>query len=184
MEQKLQQLNKELELRSLQDGLTEIANRRMFDVVLGREWSRGMRERRPLSLIMIDIDFFKQYNDYYGHLQGDICLKEIAQRLSQMTKRTLDLCARYGGEEFVLLLPNTDIEQAARLAEECREKVIQLAIAHESSEICDVVTISAGVCTVVPSTTVSSSSLVAAADAALYQAKRGGRNRVELDNSV
>lgn len=179
IEFKLQKLNKELELSSHQDGLTGIANRRMFDLMLSKEWARGLREHKPLALIMFDLDFFKQYNDYYGHVNGDKCLKDIAQKLSREAKRSMDLCARYGGEEFVILLPNTTKNQAVRLAEECREKIIELGIPHESSTISDIVTISAGVSSILPTTAVSFSSLIEDADTALYQAKSNGRNRVE-----
>ena len=171
--------NKKLEELSFQDGLTSIPNRRKLDLMLNKEWDRGIRERQALSLIMFDVDFFKQYNDKYGHLQGDECLKSIALELSQVAKRTADLCAHYGGEEFVLLLPNTDQKEAIHLAEICREKILKLKLPHEHSSICDVVSISAGVSTMVPITEISPVSLIKAADTALYQAKDNGRNRVE-----
>ncbi|HKI59628.1 MAG TPA: diguanylate cyclase, partial [Mariprofundaceae bacterium] len=109
IEERLRKLNRKLELLSLQDALTDIANRRMFDTRLHLEWGRSLREKQPISLIMIDIDYFKQYNDTYGHLAGDECLIMVAKELSELSKRSMDLCARYGGEEFVLLLPNTNL---------------------------------------------------------------------------
>jgi len=178
VEETLQKLNQQLELLSLHDGLTDIANRRMFDTRLNEEWGRCMREQQPLSLIMIDVDHFKLYNDTYGHLSGDECLKRVAKELSEVPKRTVDLCARYGGEEFTLLLPNTNLMQAENLAERCREKTLQLKIPHKSSSVCDVVTISAGVTSMVPAKTSPTPSLIKAADQALYLAKEKGRNTV------
>ncbi len=175
----LKLMNKKLEEFSFQDGLTGISNRRMLDLTLSQEWDRGVREKQPLSLIMLDVDFFKQYNDQYGHIQGDECLKSIAHELSQLAKRTVDLCARYGGEEFALLFPNTNQKEAVRLAEICRKNVLKLKLPHEHSTICDVVSISAGVSTMVPMTGTSASTLIQSADTALYQAKNNGRNRVE-----
>jgi len=171
--------NEKLEKLSFQDGLTGIPNRRMLDLILNKEWDRGVREKQPLSLIMVDVDYFKQYNDHYGHIQGDECLKSIANELTQIPKRAADLCARYGGEEFVLLLPNTNQEEAIRLAERLRAKILKLKLSHEHSNICDVVSISAGVSTIVPMMDISPLSLTKAADTALYQAKSNGRNRVE-----
>ncbi|MCF7822333.1 MAG: diguanylate cyclase [Mariprofundaceae bacterium] len=179
IEKKLQNLNQKLELLSLHDGLTDIANRRMFDSRQLLEWGRSMREKQPLSLIMIDIDYFKQYNDTYGHLPGDECLIMVAKALSEVSKRAMDLCARYGGEEFALLLPNTNLMQAINLAEECREKIYQLKIPHKSSSVCDVVTISAGVASITPDKDVPIPSLAKAADEALYLAKHQGRNTVK-----
>lgn len=175
----LHELNEKLESLSLHDGLTCIANRRMFDTRINQEWGRCIREQQPLSLIMIDIDYFKQYNDYYGHQPGDECLKEVAQKLAELAKRTIDLCARYGGEEFVLLLPNTSLVEATHLAEKCRENIFQLNIPHETSSICDVVTISVGVSSITPIKGTISSSLIEDADKALYFAKENGRNMVK-----
>lgn len=179
-EEKLTELNETLKKLAVQDGMTGIANRRAFDTRLEYEWDRCQRENQPLSLIMIDVDFFKQYNDHYGHLAGDDCLKIIAKTLSQSTKRGSDLCARYGGEEFVLLLPNTGSDSAARIAEDCREKIYQLGIIHESSSICDVISISAGVSSTLPDRAESSLTIIDWADQALYQAKLEGRNRIKL----
>jgi len=177
--QELKIRNKELERLSFKDGLTDIANRRLFDQMLDREWNIAQRGHQPLSLILIDIDYFKKYNDDYGHQQGDDCLKRVAQALSRVVKRAVDLVGRYGGEEFVLLLPDTDTEHAIRLAENCRNIIFEQHIPYESSKICDVVTISVGVSTIIPSTGTQPSSLVDAADKLLYRAKKNGRNRVE-----
>ncbi|ATX78814.1 PAS domain S-box-containing protein/diguanylate cyclase (GGDEF) domain-containing protein [Mariprofundus aestuarium] len=179
IEDELLRAKEKLEKLSYLDGLTSIANRRMLDLMLHREWGRGMREKKPVSLIMIDIDLFKQYNDLHGHIRGDECLKSIAHQLSKVSRRASDICTRYGGEEFALLLPNTDAEQAHRLAESCRQKVIDLNIPHESSTVSEFATISAGVSTAMPSGGLPPASLIEAADAALYRAKNGGRNRVE-----
>ncbi len=179
-EQALHELNEKLESLSFQDGLTGVANRRMFDTRINQEWGRCIREQQPLSLIMIDIDYFKQYNDHYGHQSGDECLKEVAQKLAELAKRTVDLCARYGGEEFVLLLPNTSLKQAIHLAEKCRENIYQLNIPHEASSICDAVTISVGVGSITPVKGSISSSLIEDADKALYLAKENGRNIVKI----
>jgi diguanylate cyclase (GGDEF)-like protein/PAS domain S-box-containing protein len=178
-EDELMSLNAKLEQFSFQDGLTGIANRRMFDQMLDIEWGHAQRDRQPLSLIMLDIDFFKQYNDSYGHQQGDACLQQIAQVLNSISQRSIDLVARYGGEEFVILLPQTVTEQAILLGEKCRTKVIELQLQHESSTVCDVVTISLGVSTIMPSVDTQPSNLVKVADEFLYKAKGNGRNRIE-----
>jgi len=178
-EEELASLHKELEQLSFLDGLTGIANRRMFDHTLDREWGRAQRNRQPLSLMLFDIDYFKQYNDHYGHQQGDNCLKEVANALTSVLKRAVDLVARYGGEEFVVLLPETDAKQAIRLAEKCRVKIIELQIPHESSKVSDVVTTSVGVSAIIPSAGTQPSSLIDASDKLLYKAKNNGRNRVE-----
>ncbi len=178
-EETLQKLNKKLETLSFQDGLTSIANRRMFDKSLHREWGRSIRGQQPLSLILADIDYFKQYNDCYGHLAGDECLKIIAQKIARSTKRSTDMCARFGGEEFVILLPDTGLMQATKIAEECRENIYQLNIPHKCSSICDVITISIGVSSIIPNKQDLSSSLIRNADEALYLAKGSGRNRIE-----
>ncbi len=182
-EEKVATLYKELEQLSYQDGLTEIANRRMFDQTLNREWGRCQRYKQPLSLIMIDIDFFKQYNDHYGHLQGDECLKQVAQALSRVSKRSIDLIARYGGEEFVLLFPETNEKQAIKMAEQCCNAVFEQQIQHKPSTISNVVTISVGVRTIIPSKDIQSSALVKFADELLYQAKKNGRNRIEYQKT-
>ncbi len=159
------------------DGLTGIANRRTFDEVLDREWAAARRDRAPLSLLFLDADRFKLYNDRYGHQEGDALLKMLALALQNKARRPRDLAARYGGEEFVVLLPDTRREQALVIAESIRRAVEDLAIPHEDNEG-GIVTVSVGVATVVPLGDDVSAALVEAADAAVYQAKAAGRNRV------
>ncbi|MHC1758225.1 MAG: diguanylate cyclase [Negativicutes bacterium] len=177
MNGELEALNETLHRLTLADGLTGIANRRYFDEYLEREWRTGMRQQKPLSLIMADIDFFKQYNDTYGHQSGDDCLKDIAGVLEKSIKRVTDLAARYGGEEFAVVLPDTDLTGAMIVAEKIRQRVEALQI--ESREVPGrLVTISLGVASMTPSRGESPSSLLAQADKAMYQAKHAGRNRV------
>jgi diguanylate cyclase (GGDEF)-like protein/PAS domain S-box-containing protein len=178
MEEELLSLNRKLEAMTLQDGLTGVANRRLFDQAMNSEWFRSMRDRQPLSLIVLDIDHFKQYNDHYGHLAGDDCLTRVAQALNKIPLRSTDLFARYGGEEFVLLLPKADRDSAIEIAEKCRKVAQELAIPHEKSGTSDVVTISLGVVTVIPAQGVEPASLFEEADRLLYRAKELGRNRV------
>ena len=160
------------------DGLTGISNRRQFDDYLDQEWRRAIRDSMPLSLVMLDIDDFKAYNDTYGHQAGDECLKQIAGMLSRALNRPGDLVARYGGDEFVLVLPGTPAEGAVRVAETMREKVQALGITLEASGLKETVTISVGVATMFPIRGTSPAALLAASDQALYQAKGAGRNRV------
>ncbi len=176
---KLLRLNKKLKVLSFLDGLTTISNRRSFNKAVDREWRRCRRDRKPISLVMIDIDKFKDYNDLYGHLLGDKCLKDVAQAIATVLKRAGDMVARYGGEEFVLLLPGTALEQAISLAEECRQAVLGLAIEFRLSRVVDVVSISLGVCSTTPAANTSLYDLIINADKALYRAKESGRNRVE-----
>jgi len=165
---------------SLSDGLTGISNRRRFDELLELEWKRAVRSGTMLSLLMIDIDCFKQYNDTYGHVSGDECLKKVAQALCQTLKRPFDLMARYGGEEFGCILPETDAAGAVHVAEVLREKVESLKIPHDCSQVAPYVTVSVGVASMVPSLSMSFITLVEEADAALYKAKAGGRNMVNV----
>ena len=160
------------------DGLTGIANRRYFEDIAGREWRRAAREESPFSLLMVDIDFFKNYNDMYGHLAGDDCLRTVAVTLKEHLKRPGDMIARFGGEEFVILLPDTDAKNASTLAEVLRSRVEGLGIEHLESYVSDVVTISLGVACVLPDENISMSVLISNADRALYRAKKAGRNRV------
>ena len=176
--QQLQQANLELQSLAELDGLTQIANRRRLDGYLNQEWRRMMREKTPLSLIMCDIDFFKKYNDTYGHLAGDFCLQQVAKTINSAVKRPGDLAARYGGEEFAAILPNTDANGAMHVAEEIRLKVRDLQILHCQSPIAGHVTLSLGVATTVPCPGSSPVMLIATADKALYQAKEAGRNRL------
>lgn len=175
--ERIHQLADELERLSFLDGLTGLANRRYFDRTFDRAWRSGMREQKPLSLIMLDVDFFKRYNDHYGHQQGDFCLQEIARSLSFVSARPTDLAARYGGEEFVLLFPQTDNLAARHLAERIINKVRDLQMPHETSDCASVVTVSAGIATVIPGPDVDREALMQAADQALYSAKAQGRNR-------
>ena len=175
--QQLQQANQKLEALAIQDGLTQIANRRWFDETLDRQWQRLQREQKPLSLILCDIDEFKPYNDYYGHQQGDHCLVEIAKALQGVVHRPDDLAARYGGEEFALILPNTSAENALIVAERAREAVAQLQIPHDPSSVAPHVTLTLGVGTLIPGTDHSRKELIRRADQALYQAKAQGRDR-------
>ena len=160
------------------DGLTQIANRRRFDEVSEVEWNRQKRHNDPLSMIMIDIDFFKNYNDTYGHLQGDECLKQVAQTIKKQLKRPTDLAARWGGEEFACILPETDSAAASHIAENVRKAIIDLALPHEASLVESVVTVSVGVATAQPLKDTDFQTLLKKADDALYKAKQNGRNKV------
>ncbi|WP_051295096.1 sensor domain-containing diguanylate cyclase [Maridesulfovibrio bastinii] len=177
-EKALQETNKKLMDMAMQDGLTGIANRRNFDIKLEEEWRRMMRDRKMLSLIIFDVDYFKLYNDTYGHQAGDICLQTIAGHTKSIFKRSGDMLARYGGEEFVGILPGTDGHGAAVLAEQIRVRVENLKMPHESSEIGDYVTVSCGCSSVVPNKSTTLQALLEVADKALYEAKETGRNRV------
>ncbi len=164
---------------SLIDGLTGIPNRRRFDEVLKSEWKRAFRDKKPISVLMADIDYFKRYNDHYGHLEGDECLKRVAECLQNTLKRPADLAARFGGEEFVGILPATTAEGALKIAETYRESVEALQVEHQESPISDYVTISVGVATIMPSEEQGEEKLVRRADDALYEAKEAGRNQVK-----
>jgi len=167
-----------LRASALLDGLTGVANRRKFDEDLQADWRQCLRENVPLSLILLDIDYFKRYNDRYGHQAGDSCLKSVAKALSEMLRRPYDSVARYGGEEFACLLPKTDLQGAVGIAEKMQAHVRELGIEHLGSDIERVVTISLGVATVVPNADFDAYGLLEAADKHLYQAKRTGRARV------
>lgn len=161
-----------------QDSLTGLANRRHLDQVIDMEWNRNRRHHRPLSLLMVDVDFFKAYNDNYGHKAGDECLKSVAGVLKRFARRSGDLAARYGGEEFVVLLSETDGPEAVDVAEKIKSAVESLGIPHSTSTVRDVVTVSLGVASGVPNHNGDPVSLIKEADQALYQAKRDGRHRV------
>ncbi|MGR3219870.1 MAG: GGDEF domain-containing response regulator [Candidatus Anammoxibacter sp.] len=178
----LKEANKKLERLSFLDGLTGIANRRHFDMFLDEEWKRCKRDKKCLSLIMTDIDFFKLYNDTHGHLQGDDCLKQVAKALDAVAKRPGDLAARYGGEEFVLVLSNTDSINALIFAEKYRDAVASLKIPHGKSEASDYVTLSLGVATMTSACDFSPEALIETADKALYKSKCTGRNRVSTND--
>lgn len=160
------------------DGLTEIPNRHNFDLTLEKELRRRIRNNALLSLILLDVDFFKKYNDHYGHAEGDNCLRRVAKALAGCVRRVSDFVARYGGEEFVIILPETDRTGAIEIAEEVRLAVIGLNITHATSDIADHVSVSLGVATVSGDQPVSPVDVIKEADAALYKAKASGRNRV------
>jgi len=178
--QSLERANDELRKVSSLDGLTGVPNRRFHDEMLGREWRRCRRNRQPLSVIMVDIDYFKLFNDYYGHLVGDRCLKQVAETLQSVIRRSTDLVARYGGEEFVAVLPDTDEKGAVNVARRMKSNVEALGLSHAASRITDHVTISIGAVSAVPTNEFTADLLVFAADKALYEAKENGRNRVEI----
>ncbi len=179
LESQLVEANRKLERISMQDGLTGIANRRMYDTTLNKEWSRARRNGAPISLLIIDIDHFKAYNDHYGHFEGDRCLQKIAETLHGIASRPTDRCARYGGEEFVILLPDTNREDAVRIAERVRQTIRELGIPHEASAVDDVVTVSVGVSTMIPEKDMASSEPFQRADKMLYLAKQDQRNCVK-----
>ncbi|MEG4488160.1 diguanylate cyclase domain-containing protein [Microcoleus sp. D2_18a_B4] len=166
------------------DGLTQVANRRCFDERLESEWHRLMQGKQQLSLIMLDVDYFKRYNDCYGHQAGDICLVKVASSAALAVKRSSDLLARYGGEEFAAILPNTDADGAMAVAESIREAIRDLGIPHEQSDVSAIVTVSMGIATVIPTAETSPDELVALADRALYDAKRQGRDRYTSANQM
>jgi len=181
--EQLETANQELERLVNADGLTQVANRRRFDQYLTQEWFRSQGEE-PLSLVMCDVDFFKLYNDTYGHQAGDDCLRHVAQAIHKSVMRNSDLVARYGGEEFAVILPNTDAMGALAVAERIKVNVEQTCIPHSRSQVSQYVTVSQGVATAIPSDDSSQESLIAAADKALYHAKGLGRNRhYVLDSS-
>ncbi len=179
VKEELEQANRRLLNLSYVDGLTGVPNRRYFDEMLQQEWRRAVRDKHALSLLMIDVDGFKAFNDHYGHLEGDSCLRDIARNLAAAVKRPGDVLARYGGEEFVVMLPDTEMEGARIVAEDMRASIARLSIPHACSIVQnrDCVTVSLGVATAHPTIGMDSAILIEAADTALYKAKRGGRDR-------
>ncbi len=177
VEQKLEEANQELERLSFIDGLTQISNRRRFDEQLETLWYLHVREQQPLTVMLSDIDYFKGFNDRYGHLCGDEALIQVAQAFQNVLTRSSDCVARYGGEEFGFILPNTTLEGANLVAEKIHSEVRKLAIAHDASDVSKYVTVSIGLVSIVPRRLDSSESIVALADSALYQAKANGRNQ-------
>lgn len=178
--QQLETANQALQYLATYDSLTELKNRRCLNEYLDTEWRRLAREEAPLSLIMCDIDYFKLYNDTYGHQAGDECLRQVAGVLRSSLKRPADLVARYGGEEFVVVLPNTDIEGATRVAEFIRAEVQGLQIIHAKSAVSQYVTLSLGVAWCIPAPHKPPETLIAIADEYLYRAKNEGRDRVSV----
>ena len=178
----LQQANEHLQRLSYRDSLTNIANRRHFEEILEVEWRRAFRARTPISLLMLDIDYFKDYNDSFGHRAGDACLTRVAKVLDDSVQRAGDLVARYGGEEFAAVLAGTDVAGAVEVAERLRAAVEQLGI-EKGGDPTGVVTLSVGVACGIPGDVASSEALLSAADHALYEAKRAGRNRVATVSS-
>ena len=180
MEAELRCANEELLAMSETDGLTNLANRRKFDLAYESEWERALRLQQPMAVVIMDVDDFKQYNDRYGHQVGDACLRTLAHVLREHARRAMDVAARYGGEEFALILPGMTGAEAALLAEEVRRVFEQTGIEHEVVGRGNVVTLSAGVASLVPARNASRYDLLSAADAALYAAKASGKNAVVL----
>ena len=180
--QQLASANEELQELARIDGLTQLANRRYFEEVLVKEWRRLARQQEPLSVIFCDVDFFKQYNDIYGHLAGDFCLKDISQLIKASTMRAADLVARYGGEEFVILLPGTDAAGAEFVAQRIHTNLSNAAIPHIGSKIATVVTLSMGITSTVPTLEYHPKQLLESADRALYTAKSKGRNQTVVES--
>jgi diguanylate cyclase (GGDEF)-like protein len=180
----LRQANQELTRLATLDGLTQVANRGHFNQILQQEWSRLLHQVQPLSLILADVDYFKRYNDFYGHLGGDDCLRQVAQVMVEAVRRSRDLVARYGGEEFVVLLPNTNSLGAFRVAERIHQGMHQRQLPHANSDVQPYVTLSLGVACLVPSIALSPESLIATADASLYQAKSQGRDRIVVNEGA
>lgn len=172
----LQQANLELKRLAHTDSLTQIANRRCFDGTLTQEWQRLKREQQPLCLVLCDIDYFKAYNDYYGHPAGDACLRQVAAVISGCIKRPADRVARYGGEEFAIILPSTNQTGAVAIVKEIQATLQRLQIPHATSAVANHITLSVGIMCLIPTLDLSPDDLIADADTALYQAKLQGRN--------
>lgn len=175
---RIKRRNDTLERYANQDSLTELVNRRCFDLTLDAEWRRGIRERQPLSMVMMDVDCFKQYNDLYGHREGDHCLRQVAKAMGQALTRPGDFLARYGGEEFAAILPGTDLEGARLIGERLRNAVMALNIPLQRADSARQVTISVGCASMLPSANLTCYGLLQAADDHLYLAKHSGRNCV------
>lgn len=180
MELTLQQANLILEKKANIDSLTHLANRRRFDEYLNQEWRRMLEKKQPLSLILCDVDYFKFYNDSYGHQTGDECLRQVAAAIARSVRYPEDLAARYGGEEFAIILPNTTAKNAVKVAQKIRSELHKLKIAHRSSTASQYVTLSLGVASMIPTSELSPADSIAAADEVLYEAKKQGRDRVVL----
>lgn len=177
----LQAANQKLAELANQDGLTHVANRRCFNERLQVEWKRLARENQPLTLILLDVDKFKSYNDFYGHLAGDDCLLKIAKTLQKVIRRPADLVARYGGEEFTILLPNTTLEGGIKIAQTIQQAIHNLAILHAQSNVKEIVTVSLGISSLIPNLEIQPDILIGNADKALYKAKEQGRDRFSVN---
>ena len=180
----LTEANRALERMSRQDGLTGLANRRFLDTYLAAEMARARRSKKELAMLLCDLDFFKPYNDHYGHPAGDESLRQVAQALRSVCRRAADLAARYGGEEFALVLPETGLAGATRVAEHVRRAVAALKIRHEHSEVAKHLTVSIGVAALLPGKDTRPETLVTIADRALYQAKKLGRDRIVAQSEI
>ncbi len=176
----LEATNQTLKEVATLDGITKIANRHSFDDSLSHEWKRLAREHKPLSLILCDVDCFKQYNDRYGPLEGNACLKKVAQAVKRSVRRPADLVARYGGDKLAVLLPDTDTWGAVQVAKNIQSKIRSLQINHETSEVSDQITLSLGIASIAPAHGVIPKLLIARTDEALYQAKRKERNNFSI----
>jgi len=177
---KLQQANEILKSLATIDELTGVANRRYFNIHFQKEWKRALRTKSPVSLLMVDIDSFKAFNDIYGHPAGNECLRKIAEALKYVLKRPGDFIARYGGEEFIVLLTDTDKDGAVEVVKLMQHTVFKLAIPHQGTQVSDRITFSAGIGTLIPNQDLDSAGLISAADKALYRAKAEGRNRYKI----
>lgn len=180
-EDRMKAMQRKLEEYSYKDGLTGVANRRLFDEYYSREWLNSIRVQKPLSLIIADIDYFKQYNDVNGHIVGDACIQQIAQLLENCCARPRDLVARYGGEEFVIILPETNLENAIQVADNIQRTVKVAALPHKASPVSHQLTLSLGVKCILPTEERGQMNFLSLADANLYQAKNLGRNRYVAD---
>ena len=178
VEKALVEANRKLELLATIDGLTGISNRRQFDLFLEQEWKRSTREQVPISFILCDIDQFKLFNDEYGHVEGDNCLKQVAQGIRRSVKRPADLVARYGGEEFAVVMPNTDTIGAIKIAEKIKKEIEALGIKHVRSKVARHVSLSIGVGSTVPDRSDGPEAFINEVDQFLYQAKKAGRDRI------
>ncbi|MEM6447355.1 MAG: diguanylate cyclase [Cyanobacteria bacterium P01_D01_bin.123] len=174
----LERANQQLAELANHDALTGLANRRRFNEYLQQIWKQALRERQPLTLILCDIDYFKQYNDTYGHLVGDTCLQQVARAIQQVLERPLDLAARFGGEEFAVILLDADATGGNTVAEKIQAGIAELQIPHSASAISEMVTISAGIAATIPNTELNVETFINEADSALYTAKQEGRDRI------
>lgn len=179
-ETQLLQINQQLQVLATKDSLTQLANRHLFDRFLAQEWRRMSREKLPLSLILCDVDYFKRYNDRFGHQAGDRCLQQVARGISSVVNRPADLVARYGGEEFAVVLPNTNERGAMSVAENIRQQIENLEIPHPESSVSDRVTLSLGVACIIPNAKTDPQQLIQSSDDALYEAKQKGRNQAVI----